>query len=101
MNTKIIKMGALCAVATAGYISGIASFLFNIEHIFKNSGPDTVFAPILMLLLFVISAGVTGFAVFGVPLMWYIDGEKHEAVKLLGCTILFLAIIALLLIMFL
>jgi len=48
---------------------------------------DIVIIPIAMLLLFVTSAAITGFLVFGKPAMLYIDGKKREAVSLLGYTL--------------
>ena len=47
----------------------------------------TVFIPISMLMLFVFSAGFTGFLVFGRPIMWYLDGKKKEATSLLFYTL--------------
>jgi len=46
-----------------------------------------------MLLLLVISVAITGFAVFGKSIMWYLDGKKKEAPSLLFLTIGFFALI--------
>jgi hypothetical protein len=54
-----------------------------------------------MLLLFVTSAAITGFLVFGKPVMLYIDGKKREAVSLLGYTIGILFLITLVVFIFL
>lgn len=51
--------------------------------------PDTIFAPIIMLMLFVFSAAITGSLVLGRPILWYIDGKKKEAVHLLFSTLIF------------
>lgn len=84
MRNKIIKYAILNALGTALYIGAVASLLF---YGLKDSGPDTVLAPIVMLLLFVFSAAFTGLLVFGRPVLWYLDGEKEEAVSLLVATL--------------
>lgn len=52
----------------------------------------------VMLLLFVFSAALTGALIFGRPILWYLDGKKREAILLffytLGC-VLIIAIVAL------
>lgn len=88
MNNKIIKFAGLHAFATALYIALVASFLFYIPEML--SGPnteDTVFIPIFMLLLFVFSAALTGSLVLARPILWYLDGNKKEAVSLLLATV--------------
>lgn len=93
MKKEIIKNAIIDSGATALYILIIATFLNKAEVIFKNQTEDGFLAPVIMLLLLVISAGITGFAVFGKPLMWYLDGKKKEAINLIGFTFLFLVII--------
>ena len=94
MNTSIVKNAFINAAATALYIVTIATFLSYAEKIF---GPDTAektpLIPMFMLSLLVMSAAITGFAVFGRPAMWYLDGKKKEALALLGATLGFLACI--------
>lgn len=87
MKNKILKTAITNAVLTAGHVFLIASFFFHVEQIFGSDKPDTVLAPMMMLLLFVSSAGLTGWLVFGRPVMWYLDGHKSEAVRLLGQTL--------------
>ena len=95
MKRNTIINALIDAGVTAAYIILVASFLSHAEAIFADRVPkDTMIIPVIMLLLFVISAAVTGFAVFGKPAMWYFDGRKKEALELLGITIVFLALIA-------
>lgn len=47
-----------------------------------------------MLLLLIISATVTGFLVIGKPLQLYVSGQKSEGLKLLGRTLGWLAVFA-------
>jgi hypothetical protein len=53
----------------------------------KIGANNTFLAPIAMLLLFVFSAALTGFLVFGQPAILYLDGKKKEALTLLGYTL--------------
>lgn len=93
MNS-IFKNAVVNAFATALYIVLIASFLFHAPKFFGR-GDDTVLIPIIMLLLFVFSAAVTGLLVFARPLLWYWDGKKKEAFSLIVSTLLILFIITL------
>ena len=92
MNQSIVKNALMNAFAAALYITAVATFLSHAEKIL---GPDpvekTAFIPMFMLSLLVVSAAVTGFAVFGRPAMWYLDGKKKEALALLAATLGFLA----------
>lgn len=96
MTKNIIKNACIDAFLTALYIVLIATFLSNTSHIFGGDNGDskTVLIPIMMLLLLVISAAITGSLVFGRPILWYLDGKKKEAIYLLGYTIGILFIIA-------
>jgi hypothetical protein len=88
MKNQIIKHALTNAALTALYIAAVASFLFYVPHFLgADQKADTVLIPIAMLLLFVFSAGLTGFLVFGRPVLWYLDGNKKEALSLLGYTL--------------
>ncbi|MFA5993183.1 MAG: hypothetical protein WC796_05750 [Candidatus Pacearchaeota archaeon] len=91
---KIIKRAFIDAIGTAAYVILIVSFIFSLKIFFPKI-EDTVFIPIAMLLLFVCSAAITGFLVFGKPAMLYIDGKKKEAISLLGYTFGILILITL------
>ena len=82
-NTTILKYAFINSFLTAVYISLVASFLFYGPRYFAFAEkPDTVFAPIMMLMLFVFSASVTSTLVLGRPILWYMDGKKKEAITL-------------------
>lgn len=89
---KTIKTALLNSLLTFLYIILVSSFMFFMNHNFHDT-PDNFLAPVTMLLLFVFSAALTGSLVFGRPILWYIDGKKKEALKLLSWTLLFLFII--------
>ncbi|MCC6934208.1 MAG: hypothetical protein IT406_00730 [Candidatus Yanofskybacteria bacterium] len=96
MSSSITKNAIGNAVATAAYVVLIALFFSHAERIFGPEDPKTFLIPTVMLLLLVLSAAITGFLVFGRPVMWYIDGRKKEAIILLGQTLASLAVILLL-----
>ncbi len=94
MNNTIIKRAVINALSTTGYVVLIGSFFYFGPRIFAKS--DSFLAPIAMLLLLVISAAVTGSLVFGLPVLWYLDGKKSEAVSLLIATLVALMIVTIL-----
>ncbi|MBI1999304.1 MAG: hypothetical protein HYS74_01450 [Parcubacteria group bacterium] len=71
------------------YVSAIALFLSNTKGIFGDI-EDMLFIPVFMLLLFIISATVTGLLVLGKPLHLYLAGLKKEALALLLATLAWL-----------
>jgi len=93
---KIVKRAFLNSIGTMAYVIIVVLFLFSLESFFPK-GQDIVIIPVAMLMLFVCSAAITGFLVFGKPVMLYIDGKKNEALALLGYTIGFLLTITLIL----
>ena len=70
------------------YILIVAGLLLNAGTIFSE--PPGLLIPIFMLLLFIISASVTGFLVLGKPIHLYLGGFKKEAVILLFATLAWL-----------
>lgn len=82
---RILKRAFINSVGTFAYIILVVLFVSSLQR-FQHA-EEVMFIPIAMLLLFVCSAAITGFLVFGKPVMLYIDGKKKEAVSLLGHTI--------------
>ncbi len=73
------------------YISAVAWFSFNSQRIFGGK-PDNFLAPLFVLLLFVISASITGLLVLGKPILLYLEGLKKEALKMLFATLAWLVL---------
>lgn len=94
MNKKITQYAVLHAIGTAVYISLVASVMSNAEAMFGKVD-NTTLAPIGFLMLFVVSAAITGLLVFARPLAWYLDGKKKEGIKLAITTVAFLVLITL------
>ncbi len=91
-NTKLIKQGILNALGVFVYTSAIAWLLSNGEK-FLGKKPDNFMMPAAMLLLFVLSAALTGLLVLGKPVMLYLNNSKKEAIKLLIYTLISLFLI--------
>ena len=89
MNLKSIR-SFINAVGVFVYIVMVVLLLSNANSFFGN--PSKFFAPIFMLLLFVVSASITGLLVLGKPVLLFLDGSKKEATQLLLATILWLVI---------
>ena len=72
------------------YIVGISAFLFYVpERVF---GPeDTVFAPIMMLSLLVLSVAMMGFLFAYEPIRLFAEGQKLAALRFLGKTVAWFA----------
>lgn len=96
---KIIKRAFIDSVGTTAYIILVVLFIFSLQIFALKK--DIIIIPIAMLLLFVCSAAITGFLVFGKPLMLYVDGKKKEAISLLGYTLGMLFLITLIFFIFL
>ena len=91
---QIIIRGFIDALGVAAYVTVFAWVINNLEHWFGDV-PDTWLSPVLMLLVFIISACVTGLLVLLKPVLLYVEGQKKESVSLFVYTIGFLVILAL------
>lgn len=82
MNKKsILRYALLEVLAAVLYVLFISVFFSQAEKIF---GPeDTMLSPVVFLLLLVFSVAMMAMTIFGRSIMWYLDGQKKEAVKLL------------------
>lgn len=96
MKNSILKFAGLNALGTGAYIALIVSGIFYIPRLIGGNVEDTILIPMAMLLLFVVSASITGSLVLGRPILWYLDGKKKEAVSLLVTTIGFLFLLTIL-----
>ncbi|KKQ24003.1 hypothetical protein A2108_00595 [Candidatus Wolfebacteria bacterium GWA1_42_9] len=97
---KIIKNALVSAVLAVLYIAIIATVLTYGEQLFGKI--NNVLSGMVFLLMFVFSAALMGIIVLGKPIMWYLDGLKKEALKLvfyiLGFLFVFLVMVFVILI---
>lgn len=85
MDKNIFRRALINALSTAAYVTVIGIFMSNASHIFGKE--DKFLTPVVVLMLLVLSATVTGSLMFGQPVMWYVDGKKKQALQLLGATL--------------
>ena len=94
INKNHIALHALGNAALAAcYVALIAAIMSGAETFAQGAG--SIVGPMGFLLLFSSSAAILGLAVFGRPLVWYLDGKRAEAVTLAIYTVSFLLIITL------
>ncbi|MFA6536239.1 MAG: hypothetical protein WC250_02230 [Candidatus Paceibacterota bacterium] len=93
-NSQILKPALLHAFGAVAYIYLVATFMGNAEYIL---GPaQETLGGVLFLLLLVVSVATMGMLIFGRPILWYLDGQKKEAVSLAIATVLVLVLIGIL-----
>ena len=80
----------LNALGVTAYVAIIGTVMTNGERIFGEINKAT--GPIAFLMLFVLSAAVTGSLVLGKPILMYLNNQKSEAVKLFIYTLCWLAL---------
>lgn len=68
------------------YVSLVA-WIMNHSAAWFGNKPDNFLAPLLVLLLFVTSATITGLLVLGRPVNLYLEGHKKEAWTMLFWTV--------------
>lgn len=99
--SPLVKRGVLNAFGVVIYVAVIALFFSNAQAMFGPQDPKGPFIPMMMLLLFVVSALITGSLVLWLPAKLLVDGKKAEAGTLLSVTggtlVLFLAVIVVIL----
>ena len=94
-----MKKPFLHALGAALYIILIVSLMFNAEPILGDK-EDTIFMPMAMLGLFVLSAALMGFLFLSEPLQLFLENKKNEAasffLKTVGFFACFVAVLAVL-----
>jgi len=96
MNKKYLLESFGLASGTVIYVAFVGLVMMNAEHIFGSMpGPINFMA---FLLLFVVSATITGSFVLGRPLYLYFSDKKKDALALFGLTLAWL-ILALIIIL--
>ena len=96
---KYLLRSFLNAVGVFVYVALIAWLGFNSQKIFGKT--PSFLAPLFIILLFVVSACITGALVLGRPILMYLNGQKKEALVLffatLGWLVLFLVVVVIVL----
>lgn len=92
MPKKLITQSFLLALGEGIYISLVALLMSIVGKLFGSKPDPSIIAPIAFLLLFVISASISGALILGKPSMLFLDGKKKEALQLFGSTIAWLVL---------
>ncbi len=87
---SIRKSALINSLATAAYVIAIAIFMYWGGTV-KIGRSNSFLIPISFLLLFVTSAAICAYLVFGKPAQMYLDGKKKEAFSLVTQTLIFLS----------
>lgn len=90
-KSNYIVKSLMNAAGVFVYVLLVAWLISRAENIFGNQ-EDRLLIPVFMLILFIISAAITGFLVLGRPILMYLDNQKKEAVVLFGSTIAWLLV---------
>jgi SNF family Na+-dependent transporter len=92
-NSNLVLTSFLNSLGITIYISGVSLLMIYGEQIFGKM--DNFLGPVAFLLLFVVSAAITGALAVGKPVILYLNKQKKEAVKLFFYTIGWLALLTL------
>src|SRR3989338_8452124 len=91
---KIVQWAFINSTGTAAYIALVAWFMSKGEELFGKID-DRFYGPMAFLMLFVLSATVTGSLVLGRPVVLYFRGLQKEAISLFLYTTGFMSILTL------
>jgi len=82
---EYLKKSFISATGTFLYIAAVSLFMTKAENFFPEE--DGILIPIFMLLLFIVSATVTGLLVLYKPIQYYVEGKRKDAVILILSTV--------------
>jgi len=78
-KSKIALWSLLHSLGVLIYISAVAYIMNHGNQWFGKE--DKFLTPVAALMLFVLSAAVTGSLVLAKPILLYLDGQKSDAIK--------------------
>lgn len=88
---KIVLYGLMHAACAVCYVGLVALTMSRAEGLFGHV--PKALGTMAFLLLFVVSAALMGLTIFGRPILWYLGGQKREALSLVYYTLIFLILI--------
>lgn len=89
-NEDMILSPAHNALLAIGYIAGIVGLAF-LASLFAQDLEESIFMPMGMLSLLVLSVAVMAYLFFYQPIVMLLDGEREKAVKFFLQTVLLFA----------
>ncbi|HTX86823.1 MAG TPA: hypothetical protein VMC41_02010 [Candidatus Nanoarchaeia archaeon] len=85
---KNSKLALIALLNSLGIVVYVALVVLVIQTAGKTFGTmNDLIGPIAFLLLFVLSAAITGSLALGRPVILFLDNRKVEAIKMFLCTI--------------
>ena len=85
MRKKLIGLSFFFALGEGIYIFLVALVMRNANQLFGNQ--PGILPIIAFLILFVLSAAVSGALILGKPTLLYLEGKKREALTFFGFTL--------------
>src|SRR4030042_3800955 len=85
MRKKLLTQGFLSAFGEGVYVLLVALLIRNGDKLFGNR--PSILGIVVFLMLFVVSAAISGALILGKPILLYLEGEKKEAFELFGLTL--------------
>ena len=76
-NKKLILRSIINSIGVLAYVSLVVTFMNNAQRLFGNDRPPLT--GVVVLLVFILSALITGSLVLGKPIMLYLDGQKNRS----------------------
>ncbi|MCX6731673.1 MAG: hypothetical protein NTX55_01660 [Candidatus Parcubacteria bacterium] len=92
-NSKLLFWAIIDSLGIFVYVSLVAFIMFNSQKLFGKI--DNFTGPLVLLLLFIVSAVITGSLFLGRPAWLYFNGLKNEGVRLFFYTLASLIVITL------
>jgi len=93
---EVFSRGAVAGLAEAAYVISVVMFMLFTNVLFSVKSPLNIYAPVVMLILLVLSVAVSAGLVFGYPLYYALNKQYQEAVYAFGGTVLALGLVFLL-----
>ena len=87
VNSKLLQQAIVSSVCVLAYVGIISWVLIHGEQFFGSLPRGDIRGLMLFLMLFVFSALITGLTVLGRPTYLFLNGQKKEALTLLGYTV--------------
>ncbi len=84
-TNKLALAAARNAALQTAYVGLVALFFSSVPRLMGDK--PGVLGFVVFLLLFCLSALVSGILILGQPVWLYLEGKKRESVKLLGLTV--------------
>lgn len=87
-NRDLVIKSLLSSLGVLVYTSLVATLMFNASKVFGMV--SSLLIPVFLLLLFIVSACITGALVLGYPIVLFLNGQKKQAIKFFAAVLAWL-----------